>query len=74
MLCTFRFLINLEASLVWGVTKFQFLKLAIVLRLKRNYHCRSTDVGEDYDLRVIISKSIGGYIVKTSSSEIVETN
>ena len=57
-----------------GGNEISGLKLATDLRLKRNYHCRITDVGEDYDLRVIISKSIGGYIVKTSSSEIVETN
>ena len=57
-----------------GGNEISGLKLATDLRLKRNYHCRITDVGEDYDLRVIISKSIGGYIVKTSSSEIAETN
>ena len=57
-----------------GGNEISGLKLATDLRLKRHYHCRITDVGEDYDLWVIISKSIGGYIVKTSSSEIAETN
>jgi hypothetical protein len=57
-----------------GGNEISGLKLATDLRLKPNYHCRITDVGEDYDLRVIINKSIGDYIVKTSSSEIAETN
>ena len=47
-----------------GGKEISGLKLATVLRLKRNYHCRITDVWEDYDLRVIISKNMGGYIVK----------
>jgi hypothetical protein len=36
------------------------LKLGTDLRLKRIYHCRITDVGEDHNLRIIIHKSIGG--------------
>ena len=57
-----------------GGNEISGLKLATDLRLKRIYHCWITDVGEGYDLRIIIHKSIGGQIVKTNSSEIAETN
>ena len=43
-----------------GGNEISGLKLATDLRLKRIYHCRITDVGEDYVLRIIILKSIGG--------------
>ena len=57
-----------------GGNEISGLKLATDLRLKRIYHCRVTDVGEDYVLRIIILKSIGGLIVTTNFSEIAETN
>ena len=60
MLCTFGFLCTLVDNLVWGGNEISGLKLATDLRLKRVYHCRITDVGEDDDLRIIIRKSIGG--------------
>ena len=59
MLCTFRFLYTLNQSSLGG-NEISGLKLATGLRLKRVYHCRITDVGEDDDLRIIIRKSIGG--------------
>ena len=50
--------IYIQSSL--GGNEISGLKLATDLRLKRIYHCRITDVGEGYDFRIIIRKSIGG--------------
>ena len=49
--------IYIQSSL--GGNEISGLKLATDLRLKRIYHCRITDVGEGYDFRIIIRKSIG---------------
>jgi hypothetical protein len=50
---------NLISSVKVEVLEFG-LMVSADLRLKRIYHCRITDVGEGYDLRIIIHKSIGG--------------